>query len=76
MIFEKFEIRAYPTLCESYCDCGEKLVEVSNGWLSVALFFCPKCETVYLIKRVKASKKQVTREFLEQCREEVERKCK
>ena len=71
MKFEGFDIHATPFIIESYCECGSNLVEVSNGWLSSALF-CVKCENVYVIKKIKLPKTKVTKEFLNQCRFEIE----
>ena len=70
MKFDGFEIHAEPYLNDAYCECGEKLHEVSNGWISRA-FFCAKCENVYLIKKVKVPKKKITKEFLQQCKFEI-----
>lgn len=71
MISEGFKIHATPHIHEAQCKCGNELKEVSNGWLSSALF-CPKCENVYVIKKVKVSKSKLSKEFLNQCRFEVE----
>lgn len=74
MIFEGFKIHAVPMLDEAYCNnkrCKrkDKLIEVSNGFLSSALF-CPACESVYLIKLERV--KKVPKDFLQQCKDEVE----
>lgn len=71
MKFDGFSIHAQPFIMDAYCKIDRaRLVEVSNGFLSSALF-CPKCEAVYLLRMVKLHKSKVTPEFLEQCREEV-----
>ncbi len=54
---------------------GMKLVEVSNGWFSRAMF-CPKCENVYALKLIKISKSKVDEEFLAQAKKEAARKVK
>lgn len=75
MQFKNFTIHATPHIAEAHCQCGNKLHEVSNGFLSVALF-CPKCEDVYQLKLIKTPKKDISAEFLKQCREEVSKKTK
>lgn len=71
--FKDFKINAMPFLSEGWCKCGENLREVSNGLLSVA-FYCLKCENVYTLKLIKVQKKYINKKFLEQCREETNRK--
>jgi hypothetical protein len=70
MIFQNFKIAASPFIHDAYCGCGKRLEQVSNGLFSVALF-CPHCENVYIPKLIKLPEKKVTKEFLEQCREET-----
>lgn len=69
MKFNNFEIHAMPFF-KGYCCCGENLKQVSNGFFSRAMY-CPKCENVYLIKLVKAPKKIISKDFLQQAREEA-----
>jgi len=82
MIYEGFKIHSTERIHEAYCSnrkCkkrGEKeMIEVSNGFASVALF-CPHCESVYVLTlervdpRSKKNRGQYKR-FLEQCRDEV-----
>lgn len=71
MKFDGFDVHASPFLTDAYCECGEKLNEVSNGWISAALY-CKKCENVYVITKRKLQKNKITREFLQQCRFEME----
>lgn len=71
MIYEGFKMHAIEHITDAYCECGKRLEEVSNGLLSRALF-CPKCENVYILKKIKLPKKKVTKEFIEQCRKELE----
>lgn len=76
MIFEGFKIHAVPHIDDAYCTnkrCKKKgrLEEVSNGFLSAALF-CRECESVYLIKLERV--KKVPKDFLQQCKDEIERK--
>ena len=33
--------------------------------------YCPKCENVYILKKIKVPVKKITEEFLKQCRFEV-----
>jgi len=74
MKFGDFEIHASPFLTNAYCKkCRNNLVEVSNGWLSRAMF-CPKCKLVYTIKLIKIPDKKVSKEFLEQAEEEASKK--
>ena len=75
MIGKNFKLYATIHLLDAFCECGERLIEVSNGWFSKA-GYCPKCENVYVLKLVKVPKRKVSREFLEQCRAEVKRRCK
>ena len=75
MIFNKFKINAAPFFCDAYCKCGKELIEVSNGFLSSSLF-CQKCENVYEIKMVKVPKKRLSKDYLEQCREEASKERK
>lgn len=70
MIFNSCKISATVFVHDAYCECGNYLKEVSNGFISAALF-CPKCENVYILKRIKVNKKKVPKDFLEQCRFEV-----
>jgi len=70
MLFDKFSISATPFIHDALCKCGNRLKQVSNGLLSAA-FYCPKCENVYRLKLVKAQAKDVTEEYLKQCRKEI-----
>lgn len=71
MIFEGFEIHAEPYIRKAICkNCRGEMTEVSNGWLSSALF-CSKCEKVYCLKLVKVPDSKITKEYLEQCRKEA-----
>jgi hypothetical protein len=70
--FDKFRIAAMPFITDAYCECGGTLQEVSNGFLSRAMF-CPRCENVYLLKLIKVPKKKLTERFMEQAREEAAR---
>jgi hypothetical protein len=70
MIYNGFKIHSVEHIHDAYCECGHTLTEVSNGLLSSALY-CDKCENVYLLKKVKLAKKQLTKDFLKQCRFEV-----
>jgi len=70
MIFNKFKIAASPFITDAYCKCGNGLKQVSNGFMSVAMF-CPKCENVYTLKLIKTPAKIVDEAFLKQCREET-----
>ncbi len=67
------EICATLFLTHGSCKCGESLVQVDNGWLSKAMF-CPKCENVYVLKLTKVPNKQVSENFIAQCRKEVKNK--
>ena len=74
MIFKNFKLHAVPTVHDAFCNnpkCKTKptLVEVSNGFLSIALF-CPACKSVYLLELVRQLK--VPKDFLLQCFDEVE----
>jgi len=71
MIFDGFEIHFFERITDANCECGNRLTEVSNGWISAALF-CTKCENVYILKKIKLPKKKITKEFLTQCRFEIE----
>jgi hypothetical protein len=70
MMFTNFKIHATPHISEAYCKCGSELKEVSNGWLSIAMF-CPDCERVYTLELYNVPKKKVTETFLKQCRDEL-----
>ena len=72
MIFKNFKLTATPHIIEALCKCGNHTKEVSNGFLSSALY-CPHCESVYELKMVKVPNKNITNEFLEQCREQVKK---
>jgi len=53
MIYKNFKIIAYPRVIEASCSkCHTDLREVDSGWVSSALF-CPKCESVFVLKLVK-----------------------
>jgi len=71
MKFDGFEIHASPFLADAFCECGNRLSEVSNGCISSALY-CVKCESVYVITKRRLPKNKITREFLQQCRFEME----
>ena len=64
MIFDNFEIYAF-------CKCGNTLRTVSNGLLSNVMF-CSKCENIYQLQLRKIPKKKISKEFIEQCRKEIE----
>lgn len=69
MKFDNFALTAMPHVVDAYCrDCGTRLTEVSNGFLSIALF-CSKCENVYALKMIKVH--NPGKSYLEQCRKEV-----
>lgn len=71
MKFEGFSIHAHPFISNASCrECHATLKEVSNGLISSAMF-CPKCESVYILRLVKLPKNKVTPEFLAQSRQEV-----
>jgi hypothetical protein len=71
MKFQGFSIHAQPFITDATCrECRNGLKEVSNGFLSVAMF-CPKCESVYILRLVKMPNDKVTTEFLAQAREEI-----
>ena len=73
MKYDNFRLVAFPQVIDAYCGCGRELVEVSNGFVSRAMY-CPKCESVYRLRLIKEPKKNVSRKYLEQCRKEVENK--
>ena len=70
MKFKNFRITAIPNITDAYCECGAELIEVSNGFLSSAMF-CPKCENVYQLKLVKMPIKKVSIEFINQCKKDL-----
>ncbi len=72
MRFENFEIHATPNIVNASCKCGNELIEVANGWFSSAMF-CGKCENVYMVKLVKLPNEEITKEFLEQCRQYIKK---
>jgi len=74
-IFNNFKLAASPFLTDAYCKFGHSMIEVPNGFLSFCMF-CPECEDVYTLKLVKANKKNVSEEYLKQCKEACERKNK
>jgi len=82
MNYEGFKIHSTERIMEAYCTnkrCkkrGEKeMVEVSNGFASIALF-CPHCESVYVLSlekvdgRIKKNRERYA-EFIQQCRDKV-----
>ena len=73
MKFDNFKIEAYPKIIQGRCaKCGHDLVEIPNGWFSVAMF-CPKCESVYALKLVKVPDKRVAAGFIEKTKETIKR---
>ena len=70
MNFKNFRVNANLFLDCGICECGEDLREIQNEWRS-SLMFCQKCKNVYEIKLVKVPRKQITKEFLEQCRKQT-----
>ena len=74
MQFDNFEIHASPHITNATCPkCEQDMIEVSNGWFSKAMF-CKKCENVYVPKLVKVREKNISKEFLEQCRIQAKKK--
>ncbi len=74
MQFKNFELQASPHITRATCTdfkCGRDLIEVDNGWSSVALF-CPKCENVYVLKLIKVPIKKIDEKFILECRGQVE----
>lgn len=73
MIYDNFTLRAYPRIVESYCTkCHSDLKEVDNGWLSSALF-CPKCESVFVLKLVKLPDAKVSPEWRKRAKAQATR---
>lgn len=71
MKFDGFELHATPHIDRAYCkDCGNGLIEVSNGLLSTALY-CPDCENVYTLKLIKVPSKKISAEYIKQCKKEI-----
>lgn len=73
MKFNGFSIHAQSYIHDAFCQCGSSLTEVSNGFLSAALY-CTNCENVYQIVLRKVAAKDVSKAFLTQCRNEVKAK--
>jgi len=73
MIYTNFKIGASPYVYDAYCECGKQMIEVSDGFLSSALY-CSQCENIYKLKLVKIPKREVGIEYLKQCREEAKKK--
>ena len=73
MKFDNFSIRADPIIQNAYCKCGKELQEVSNGLFSSA-FYCVKCESVYMLKMIKVNKKKLSKEYIDQCRNEIKQR--
>jgi glycyl-tRNA synthetase alpha subunit len=73
MLYDNFKIGASPFIHDAYCKCGHVLVEVSNGFLSTAMF-CEKCENVYQLKLVKTPASKISKEFIEQCKKRIKQK--
>ena len=67
------EIHAKPFITDAYCKCGESLVQVSNGFFSIAMY-CPKCENVYGLKLIKYPAKYISAVYINQCRKEARQK--
>jgi len=70
MVYNNFSLVAFPHIQDAYCKCGETLREVSNGFLSTAMY-CPKCENIYQLKLVKLPASKITAKFLKLCRVEA-----
>lgn len=66
MKFKNFSIHASPFISDAYCECGNSLKEVSNGFFSIVMF-CSICENIYQLKLIKVPNKKIDHEFLEQC---------
>ncbi len=73
MQFKNFEIQASPHIMRASCTdkkCRSDLVQVDNGFFSVALY-CSKCERVYVLKLFKVPVKKVSDEFITECKEHI-----
>jgi hypothetical protein len=70
MNYEKFRIVASPYITDAYCECGNSLKEVSDGWFSSAMY-CGKCNNIYKLKLIKMPKNKINRKFIAQCKKEV-----
>lgn len=63
MIYDNFEIHAFPSITKAYCTkCGTKLIEMPDGWFK-KVFACPKCKIVYTLKLVKIPDKKIDRKL-------------
>lgn len=70
MKYDGFRIVAYPQITDAKCrKCHNTLVEVDNGWISTAMF-CPHCESIFVLKLVKLPDKKISKNFLNQCKEQ------
>ena len=73
MNFSGVEIQATPFVSKAPCrKCHNYLKMVSNGLFENVLF-CPKCEIVYELKLIRVPEKKLSKEFLEQCRQETKK---
>jgi len=70
MKFKNFELNARPFLSNAYCECGERLKEVSSGWFS-KVWFCKECDNVYQLELRKIPKKKISIDFLAQYKREA-----
>ncbi len=76
MIYEGFKIHSVEHIQEAYCQnkrCKTKpeMLEVSNGFLSRALF-CPACHSVYILRLELVPKTHKNyKEFKQQCLDEL-----
>lgn len=71
MQYDGFSVVASPHIINASCKkCHGTLKEVDNGWLSTAMF-CPKCESVFILKLIKMPNKKISEDFLKQCREQA-----
>ena len=66
---KNFTLSAMPFLSDAYCECGNNLKEVSNGWFS-KVWYCIKCKYIYELKLIKMPKKKLNKDFMVQCEKE------
>jgi len=66
----EFKIRTEYKVHDAYCNCGEELKEISDGWFDSA-YICKECKSFYKLKLVKQRKDRLHLEAIDAAVDEL-----